>query len=97
VHGLNKIQLIEAGRHAAAIDVDGKLFVWGPCLKENPYLEQTNTLEPKLIELQGNCISVSVGSKISTVVCNDKVYTWGTCNKSGQLGSADDLANGVPK
>ena len=74
-----QINHVEAGRHSAALSVDGRLFVWGPVFA---------TQKPLLIpqELQSNKAmkQVSIGENFSLLIDeHGHLYTWGVNNNDG--------------
>jgi len=88
VHKLRDIKIVEikAGRHAAALSQDGKLYIWGPALDPSKPL-----MEPQELRAEKKISQISVGPTVSALVDETGLtYTWGISNSFGQLGTSKD-------
>ena len=95
MHGLKHISVIAAGRHSAAVDHQGRLFVWGPAFC--PKGKALVATEPHEVQLTKPCDQISIGQQMSSYVSGGRVYTWGLTNRVGQLGNYNGEPNGLPE
>lgn len=69
------IKRIFAGRHSAALSIDGRLFVWGPVFSDAiiKIPQELNT---------GDFVkTISIGEKTSCYIeVTGKIFAWGTHN-----------------
>ncbi|KAL0205040.1 hypothetical protein P9112_000347 [Eukaryota sp. TZLM1-RC] len=87
VPGLNNIVSVSGyGGIYAAIDNDGKVFVWGELSKISNVYE--NHDEPICIEAFDNIEGISVGHDFLFAYNKNTVWAWGR-NDKGQLGTGD--------
>ncbi|KAL0213781.1 hypothetical protein P9112_005965 [Eukaryota sp. TZLM1-RC] len=70
----------------AALDLNGKVFVWGWLCKMSDFYE--NQREPRCIEAFTNIEGISVGDDFLLAYNKNTVWAWGR-NDKGQLGTGD--------
>jgi alpha-tubulin suppressor-like RCC1 family protein len=81
---LERVAKIESGDGSLALDLNGKVYQWGPVSKDNYSIIPT-----KVTAISDKAIDCSVGSH-SFAVVDDRhmVWVWGL-NKHSQLGLGD--------